>query len=117
LTDKEKYNQGDIIRVYGCLSHEAFTDLNIVVYDPDGNSIGVSTLVPNHDKTFSEEFIINEKFGLNGTYTVEVNSGEIYSSTKSFIVPEFGSIVMIILGISLSALLIKIRVLKSFGNF
>jgi predicted secreted protein with PEFG-CTERM motif len=118
LTDKEKYDQGDVIKVSGCLSEEAFTKgLNVVVYDPKGNIIGASTFVPNPDRTFFEEFIIDEKFGLNGTYTVEVDAGGIYSSTKSFVVPEFGSIVMIILGISLSAILIKTRFMKSFGNF
>jgi predicted secreted protein with PEFG-CTERM motif len=118
LTDKEKYDQGDVIKVSGCLSEEAFTKgLNVVVYDPKENIIGASTFVPNPDRTFSEEFIIDERFGLNGTYTVEVDAGGIYSSTKSFVVPEFGSIVMIILGISLSAILIKTRFMKSFGNF
>ena len=123
LTDKEKYDQGDIIRVSGCLSEEAFNrakesnTLKVVVYDPVGNNIGASTFVPNPDRTFSEDFIIDEKFGLDGTYTVEVDAGGIYSSTKSFEVPEFGTIAMIILGISLSGLLIKTRFLKPFGNF
>ena len=118
FTDKEKYDQGDIIRVSGCLSEKAFTKgTNIVVYDPEGNRIGVSTFTPNPDRTFSEEFIIDEKFGLNGTYSVEVDAGGLYSSTKSFVVPEFGSIAMIILGISLSVILIKTRFFKPFSNF
>lgn len=117
LTDKEKYDQGDIIRISGCLSEEAFTKLNIVVYDPIGNSIGISTLMPNQDRTFSEEFIIDDKFGLNGTYTVEIDAGGLYSSTKSFDVPEFGSIALIILGISFGAILIKTRLFKPFNNF
>lgn len=118
LTDKEKYDQGDTIKVAGCLSEEVFTkDLNVIVYDPEGNKIGASPFSLNSDRTFYEEFIIDEKFGLNGTYTVEVDAGGIYSSTKSFDVPEFGTIAMIVLGISLSALLIKTRFLKPFGNF
>jgi len=117
-TDKEKYDKGDTIRVSGCLSQEAFTKgTNIIVYDPEGNRIGSSTFVPNPDRTFSEDFIIDEKFGLDGTYTVEVDAGGLYSSTKSFVVPEFGSLVMIILGISLSAILLKTRFIKPFSNF
>jgi len=118
LTDKEKYSQGEIIKISGCLSEEAYTKgLNITVYDPKGNIIGTSTFVPNLDRTFSEDFIIDEKFGLNGTYVVEVDAGGLYSSTKSFVVPEFGSIAMIILGISMGALLIKTRAIASFRNF
>lgn len=118
LTDKENYEQGDKIRVSGCLSEAAFTKgINIVVYDPKGNKIGTSTSVPNSDRTFSEDFIIDERFGLNGTYSVEVDAGGLYSSTKSFVVPEFGSIVMMIFGISLGAILIKTRFLKPFSNF
>jgi len=117
LTDKEKYDQGDIINVSGCLSKEAFTKgINIRVYDPKGDIIGTSSLVPNSDRTFSEEFIINEKFGLNGTYIAEVDAGGLYSSTKSFVVPEFGSIALIILGISFCVILIKTRVSKPFSN-
>jgi len=118
FTDKEKYDQGDIIRISGCLSEKAFTKgINIAVYDPEGKKIGVSTLVPNSDRTFSDEFVIDEKFGLDGTYSVEVDAGGLYSSTKSFVVPEFGAIAMIILAISLSAILIKTRFSKPFSNF
>jgi len=118
FTDKEKYDQGDIIRISGCLSEKAFTKgTDIVVYDPEGNRIGASTFVSNPDRTFSEEFIIDEKFGLNGTYSVEVDAGGLYSSTKSFVVPEFGSIPFIILGISLSVVLLKTRFFKPISSF
>ena len=41
FTDKEKYDQGDTIRVSGCLSEKAFTKgINVTVYDPQGNKIG-----------------------------------------------------------------------------
>ena len=118
LTDRERYGQGDTIRVSGCLSEEAFTKgTNIIIYDPDGNKIGASAFVPNPDRTFSDEFIIDGRFGLNGTYSVEVDAGGLYSSTKSFVVPEFGSITIIVLGISLGAMLVKTRSLKLFGDF
>jgi predicted secreted protein with PEFG-CTERM motif len=118
FTDKEKYDQVDIISISGCLSEKAFTkEINIAVYDPEGNKIGISTIVPDSDRTFSDEFVIDEKFGLDGTYSVEVDAGGLYSSTKSFVVPEFGAIAMIILAISLSAILIKTRFSKPFSNF
>lgn len=110
LTDKEKYDRGDVISVSGCLSEEAFTKgINIVVYDPNGKKIGVDTIVPSPDRTFSEEFIIDERFGLNGTYSVEVDAGGLYSSTKSFVVPEFGLFSLLFLGIAFAMVLIISR--------
>ena len=107
FTDKEKYDQGDTIRVSGCLSENAFTKgINIAVYDPEGNKIGVSTIVPDSDRTFSDEFIIDDKFGLDGTYFVEVDAGGLYSSTKSFVVPEFGAITLVVMFVAVAAVVL-----------
>jgi len=107
FTDKEKYDQGDTIRVSGCLSENAFTKgINIAVYDPEGNKIGVSTIVPDSDRTFSDEFIIDDKFGLDGTYFVEVDAGGLYSSTKSFVVPEFGAITIVVMFVAVATVVL-----------
>ena len=93
FTDKENYDHGDTIRISGCLSQKAFTKgINVAVYDPDGNKIGVSTIVAKSDRTFSDDFVIDEKFGVDGTYSVEVDAGGLYSSSKSIAVPEFGAV-------------------------
>ena len=98
LTDKENYEKGDTIRVYGCLSERAFVkQVSIAVYDPEGNKIGVSSIMPKPDRTFSEEYVIDEKFGIEGTYFVEVDAGGLYSSSQSFVVPEFGGVAMIVM--------------------
>ena len=98
FTDKENYDKGDTIRISGCLSEIAFTnEINVSVYDPEGNIVGVSTINPDSDRTFSEDFVIDDKFGIEGTYLVEVDSGGLYSSSKSFVVPEFGTIAVAIL--------------------
>jgi len=113
LTDKEEYDQGDIISISGCLSREAFVkEIDIAVYDPEGTKIGVSTIFPNPDGAFSEEFVINELFGLNGTYFVEVNAGGLYSTSKSFVVPEFGAIAMMIFGASVALIIVNRQVFK-----
>ena len=70
------------------------------------NKIGVSTTVPNSDRTFSDEFIIDEKFGLDGTYSVEVDAGGLYSSTKSFVVPEFGAITIVVMFVAVAAVVL-----------
>ena len=98
FTDKENYDLGDTIKISGCLSREAFTKgVNIAVFDPEGTKIGVSTIVPDTDRTFSDEFIIDERFGLNGTYFVQADAGGLYSSSKSFVVPEFGVATIVML--------------------
>lgn len=44
-------------------------------------------------------------------------AGGLYTSSKSFVVPEFGSIAMIILGISLGVILVNKRFFKPITNF
>jgi len=121
FTDKEKYDKGDVIRVSGCLSGEATNkETNIIVYDPNGKKIGVNSLILNPDRTFSEEFFIDERFGINGTYSVEVDAGGIYSSTKSFVVPEFGLFSLLFLGIAFAMVLIfskKSIIKQNLGNY
>lgn len=121
FTDKEKYDQGDIIRVSGCLSGEATTkETNIIVYDPNGKKIGINSLITNPDRTFSEEFFIDERFGLNGTYSVEVDTGGVYSSTKSFVVPEFSLFSLLLLAIAFAMVLIigkKSIIKQNLGNY
>jgi len=117
FTDKEKYDQGDNIHVSGCLSEATNKPINIIVYDPDGNKIGTSTITPNSDRTFAEDFVIDKRFGLNGTYLLEADADGLYSSTKSFVVPEFGSFAMIIFGISFIFILFHKTANRKFTNF
>lgn len=117
LTDKEKYDQGDIIHVSGCLSEATSETINIIVYDPDGNKIGTSTLTPNSDRTFAEDFVIDKRFGLNGTYSLEADAGGLFTSTKSFVVPEFGSFAMMIFAISFIFILFNKTAIRKFHNF
>ncbi len=98
-TDKENYDRGDTIKVSGCISQDSFTKgINIIIYDPDGERFVGSTLVPNPDRTFAEEFVIDEQFALNGTYLVEVDAAGLYILTKTFTVPEFDTMAILVLG-------------------
>lgn len=116
-TDKIKYDQGDTISVSGCFSKIASNkEITLIVYDPNGNKIGENTINPKSDRTFSENFIIDKRFGANGTYSLEVNAGGLYYSTKSFVVPEFGSVGLIILAFSLTLILFQRRVFKKSTN-
>ena len=98
FTDKENYSKGDTIRISGCLSEKAFSkQITVSVYDPEGNKIGVSSIMPRSDRTYSENYVIDERFGMDGTYFAEVDAGGLYSSSKSFVVPEFGAIAVVML--------------------
>lgn len=116
-TDKQKYGQGDVLMVNGCLSRDAATkEIHVTVYDPEGKKIGINTLRPNSDRTFSENFVIDDRFGEDGIYSLEVDAGGVYYSTKSFVVPEFGSIAVIIFAISLSLILFNRKIFIQVSN-
>lgn len=118
FTDKIKYDQGDTIRISGCFSKIAANkEISVTVYDPNGDKVGSSTVKPNPDRTFSENFVINDRFGVEGTYSLEVNAGGLYYSTKSFVVPEFGSIAMIILAASFSLILLNKKISRGLTSF
>ncbi|MFB5613960.1 MAG: PEFG-CTERM sorting domain-containing protein [Candidatus Nitrosomaritimum yanchengensis] len=107
FTDKENYDHGDVIRISGCLSDKAFTNkVNVAVYDPQGNKIGVSTIAPDSDRTFSDSFVIDEKFGIDGTYSVEADANGLYFSSKSFVVPEFGEVVLVVMSIAVASVVL-----------
>ena len=119
FTDKDNYEQGDIIQVSGCLSARAFANtINVTIYDPEGNKIGISTLIPKTDRTFSDQYIIDEKFGLDGTYFVEVDADGLYSSTKSFVVPEFGGITLAVMLVGIvSSMVFSSKYAQIFPKF
>jgi len=105
-TEKEKYDSGDIITVYGCLAENAQTKgVNIRIFDPTGERITSTTFVPSGG-FFSEEFVIDEKFVLDGTYTAEVDAAGLYQATKTFVVPEFGQMTPLILVISIISIIV-----------
>jgi len=116
-TDKQKYDQDDVLRVNGCLSRDAATkEIHVTVYDPEGKKIGTSSLRPNSDRTFSENFVIDDRFGEDGIYSLEIDAGGVYYSTKSFVVPEFGSITIIIFAISFSLILFNSKLLRQTSS-
>jgi len=115
-TDMENYDRGNTINVYGCLAEKAQTKgINIIVYDPNGDRIASSTLVPNTDGTFSEEFITDEQFPSDGTYSVEVDAAGLYTATKTFTVPEFGTMSILVLSVGLVGAIYFLR--NKFSKF
>jgi len=117
-TDKGNYEQGDTIKIYGCLDEKAYTKgINIRILDPQGNRIAGSTFVPDIDRTFSKEFIIDESFASDGTYSVEVDSAGLYTATKTFTVPEFESIALLILASLIIFVVVLTRKFKIMNDY
>jgi predicted secreted protein with PEFG-CTERM motif len=105
-TDKEHYDAGNTILITGCVSDlQSLKDLSLQIVDPENKIIKVSTLIPESDGSFDTEYIIDDEFGLDGKYSATVEFGD-YSSTKTFTVPEFGSIAMVILLISVVSIIL-----------
>jgi len=114
-TDKENYKRGEVIQVFACLEDKAATKgVNINVYDLQGKKISSKTMVPNLDNTVSAEFLIDEKFATNSTYTIEVDSAGLYSNTKTVVVPEFGVVSILVLGSSIGGIILLLR--SRFSN-
>ena len=114
-TEKEKYDSGDIITVYGCLAENAQTKgVNVRIYDPVGERIASTTFVPSGG-FFSEEFAIDEKYAIDGTYTAEVDAAGLYQATKTFVVPEFGQMAVLVLIIGIITTMYFVRNKLSMG--
>jgi len=117
-TDKQNYSQGDVLRINGCLSRDAATkEINVTIYDPEGNMVGSSAIKPKSDRTFSENFVINDEFGEDGMYSLEIDAGGIYYSTRSFVVPEFGSVAIIIFAVSFSLILLNRKIFERMHGY
>ena len=90
--------------------------VNLNIYNPEGERITGVTFVPSGG-FFSEEFVIDEGFAVNGTYTVEIDSAGLYQATETFVVPEFGPMVFLVLIVGLITSMIvlrnKLNILKS----
>lgn len=115
-TDKEKYDSGDTIIVSGCLAKDAQTKgVNVNILNPEGQRIAGTTFVPS-EGFFSETFVIDDEYDIDGTYSVEIDAAGLFQATKTFVVPEFGTIVLLILtiGIVTSIYLTKTRFTKIF---
>jgi hypothetical protein len=117
FTDKENYEREDKISVYGCLAEVAYTKgIDVSVYDQSGNVVAGDLIIPEPDFTFETEFEIDDSFAADGIYTVEADAAGLYASSKTIVVPEVGSTIMIVLiiGFVSVALVTSKRFLSSF---
>ena len=105
-TDKEHYDAGDSIVISGCTSNTTNPQsLDLQIVNPENKVVDTSIITSETNGSFHTEYIIDEKFGVDGMYSVTVEHGN-YSSTRTFTVPEFGSFVMVILLASMTGIIL-----------
>ena len=104
ITDKEKYDPADIVYVHGCVDPVMPSqELSVQILNSDEKLLE-NVLIPEVDGSFNTSFLVDDKFSNNGTYTTEIIYGD-QKKTSSFIVPEFGSMVVLILISSIIAII------------
>jgi hypothetical protein len=97
VTDKENYQLGDVVIAQGCVDTALpRSNLNVQL-SSSGEIVSEKILIPEADGSFYAPFQIDENFE-NGTYAAEIIYGEHKKST-SFVVPEFGSVAVILLSV------------------
>ena len=105
-TDMNHYDVSGVLRVEGCLGDIEYSNVNITIYDPQGNNVIERSIPVNQDGIFTAEFVLDgETFSTDGAYTVESSAGGLYHSTKTFTVPEFSTL-MYVFASCLSGILI-----------
>ena len=105
VTDKEKYALDDIVYVHGCVDPVVPSqELSVQILNSDKKLLE-NVLIPEVDGSFYTSFLVDDKFSNNGTYATEIIYGDQKKSTF-FIVPEFGSMAVLILLSSIIAIII-----------
>jgi predicted secreted protein with PEFG-CTERM motif len=113
VTDKEKYEPSEIVYVHGCVDPVMPSqELYVQILNSDEKLLE-NILIPEVDGSFYTSFLVDDKFSKNGTYTTEIIYGD-QKKTTSFIVPEFGSVAVLILVSSIIAIIIASRTKLSF---
>lgn len=89
VTNSKNYTNGDTITIFGCTSlniDEEQMVFNIV--DPEGRNLKSETIKPNLDGTFLYKLDTENKFVIDGDYTIQATyDGSTY--TRLVTVPEF----------------------------
>lgn len=109
-TNKDHYSSGETVIVEGCTSLNLEEgDVTVDVLDPNGKVYQNILVTPNIDGTFSSSFIIDNKPVMDEHYTVKANYGK-YTTIKTFTVPEFPIVTLVLLAAIIPAILFSRKV-------
>ncbi|HSD05366.1 MAG TPA: tetratricopeptide repeat protein [Nitrosopumilaceae archaeon] len=88
-TDKETYQDGDLISITGKVSKNSLPQVTITIFDQFDIPTGIYLATVNPDLTFSTSFLAkyNTNFKVIGQYTVTAQYGEL--ETKQILTIEF----------------------------
>ncbi|WP_299293324.1 sorbosone dehydrogenase family protein [Nitrosopumilus sp.] len=101
------------IKVVGCVDEIAkFKGINLEIIDPNGKFVTGGAVVPQEDGKFERTF--EKEVSINGTYSVIADANGEFAVTNTFVVPEFGQIIVIILIISIVGLIASTRLFPNF---
>jgi len=100
----EIQNGSTKIKVSGCVDDTAkFKLINLEIFDPNGEFV-TGGVVTQEDGKFERTF--EGKVSVNGTYLVVADANGEFAVTNTFVVPEFGQTLVVILIIGVAAGLI-----------
>lgn len=108
-TDKNSYKAGDIVIIKGIVSNSPNQLVGIQVKDPNGTLIVVRTVQTDSGGNFSLTFKVPST-STSGIFSIDANSkvnGQILMAQKTFVqtIPEFGSLVAIVLIFSIISMI------------
>ena len=108
-TDKKNYDRDDVLNIDVCLTTETYTKgVNLIFYDADGERVNSITFPPP-SQVFNIQYLFDEKFETNGTYTVEIDAAGIHAASTNFVVPEFGVFVIAVLATSIISIIFLVN--------
>jgi len=114
-TDKNHYDRGEIITIQGCTSlNSAYEgDVKLDILDPNEQIFKTTSVTPNMDGVFSSSFLLEDNLAVNGTYIARGTYGN-YTTTQTFVVPEFHIFILIVFVIGLASTLVFTTTNRNF---
>ena len=101
------------IKVTGCVDDIAkFKGINLEIIDPNGESVAGGAVVPQEDGKFERTF--EKEVSINGTYSVIADANGEFAVSNTFVVPEFGQVLVMILISSIVGLIVSTRLFPNF---
>ena len=93
-TNMDSYDFGGTLLVEGCVNGR-HSMVDITIADPSGRNIAMEFVPVGADGIFATKFVLDEeRFPVNGTYSVIADIDNSHYSSKTFTVPEFGMVIL-----------------------
>ena len=91
-------------------------DTVVLYYDENGEKVYDFYPLTPHTKFTITQYLADDIFSKNGTYTVEIDAHSEGNTSKSFVVPEFETISILILIIGISVMIFLMKKFKPISD-